>query len=80
MPIVVGMALSESEALLDKLWAYVAGRRDLTWRQVWEVDDLIMWDNRCTMHRRDAFDGDRYIRMMHRAVVKGDRPFYGAAI
>ena len=33
---VVGMALSESEALLDKLWAYVAGRRDLTWRQVWK--------------------------------------------
>ena len=76
---VVGMALGESEALLDELWAYVAGRRDLTWRQIWKVDDLIMWDNRCTMHRRDAFDGDSYVRMMHRTVVKGDRPFYGAA-
>lgn len=76
---VVGMELDESEALLDELWAYVASRTDLTWRQVWHVDDLIMWDNRCTMHRRDAFDGENFIRMMHRTVVKGDRPFYKRA-
>lgn len=76
---VVGMDLDESEALLDRLWAYVAGCAHLTWRHEWQVDDLIIWDNRCTMHRRGAFDGDKYIRMMHRSVVRGDKPFYASA-
>jgi taurine dioxygenase len=76
---VVGLPLDDSEALLDALWSYVVGCSHLTWRHIWKVDDLIMWDNRCTMHRRDAFDGDKYIRMMHRTVVKGDKPFYDRA-
>jgi taurine dioxygenase len=37
------------------------------------VGDLILWDNRCVMHRRDAFDAATR-RVMHRTQIKGDRP------
>jgi len=68
-----GLALEESERLLDELWAH-ATRDELTWYQQWRVGDLVMWDNRCTMHRRDAFDPNSR-RVMHRTQMKGDRPF-----
>jgi taurine dioxygenase len=51
----VGLPLDESEALLDALWAH-ATQPELVWTQVWKVGDMIMWDNRCTLHRRDSFD------------------------
>jgi taurine dioxygenase len=65
----VGLALSESEALLDQLWRYVE-RPEFSWEHVWRVGDLVMWDNRCTMHRRDPFD-DSARRIMHRTQIKG---------
>jgi taurine dioxygenase len=67
----IGLPLAESDALLDELWAFV-DRPEFTWGHVWRVGDLVMWDNRCTMHRRDAFDpGSR--RIMHRTQVKGEQ-------
>jgi len=64
-----GLALAESEALLDEIWRY-AERKEFTWYNTWRVGDLVLWDNRCTMHRRDPFDpGAR--RIMHRTQVKG---------
>jgi taurine dioxygenase len=67
----VGLALAESEALLDELWSYV-DRPEFAWEHVWRIGDLVLWDNRCTMHRRDAFDpGSR--RIMHRTQVKGEQ-------
>ncbi len=66
----VGLELAESEALLDELWS-VVDRREFSWEHVWRVGDLVLWDNRCTMHRRDAFDPDSR-RIMHRTQVKGD--------
>jgi taurine dioxygenase len=68
-----GLPLGESEALLDALWAH-ATREEFTWYQQWRVGDLILWDNRCVMHRRDAFDPAAR-RVMHRTQVKGDRPY-----
>ncbi|MCE8042333.1 TauD/TfdA family dioxygenase [Halomonas daqingensis] len=65
-----GLGVEESEALLDQLWAY-AIKLEFRWDQVWRVGDLILWDNRCTMHRRDAFD-DSARRIMHRTQVKGE--------
>jgi taurine dioxygenase len=44
----------------------------LAWEHVWRVGDLVLWDNRCTMHRRDAFDPTTR-RIMHRTQVKGER-------
>ena len=50
-----GLPLAESEALLDELWSY-ATRDEFAWHNEWRVGDLVLWDNRCTMHRRDPFD------------------------
>jgi len=65
----VGLDLAESEALLDELWRFVE-RPEFKWEHVWRVGDLVMWDNRCTMHRRDPFD-DATRRIMHRTQIKG---------
>lgn len=64
---VVGLSLSKSEALLDRLWAH-ATKSELTWTQVWKVGDVMMWDNSCTMHRRDSFDPTSR-RLMYRTQI-----------
>jgi taurine dioxygenase len=66
----LGLELAESEALLDELWS-VVDRPEFRWEHVWRVGDLVLWDNRSTMHRRDAFDPSSR-RIMHRTQVKGD--------
>src|SRR5580693_7707718 len=68
-----GLPLADSEALLDALWAH-ASKDEFTWYQQWRVGDLILWDNRCVMHRRDAFDPATR-RVMHRTQIQGDRPY-----
>jgi taurine dioxygenase len=65
----LGLELAESEALLNELWQY-AEQPEFSWEHVWQVGDLVMWDNRCTMHRRDPFD-DSARRIMHRTQIKG---------
>jgi taurine dioxygenase len=65
----VGLELAESEALLDELWKFVENP-EFAWEHVWQVGDLVLWDNRCTMHRRDPFD-DTTRRIMHRTQIKG---------
>jgi len=65
-----GLPLAESEKLLDELWTYAA-RDEFTWYNQWRAGDLVLWDNRCTMHRRDAFD-DSARRIMHRTQIKGE--------
>jgi len=65
-----GLSLPDSESLLDQLWSYTT-REELAWHNEWRVGDLVLWDNRCTMHRRDSFDA-RLRRIMHRTQVKGE--------
>ena len=67
----VGLELAESDALLDELWSFV-DRPEFAWEHVWRVGDLVLWDNRCIMHRRDAFDPSSR-RVMHRTQVKGEQ-------
>jgi taurine dioxygenase len=69
---VLGLPVAESETLLDFLWEHTKQDR-FTWTQEWQVGDLIWWDNRCAMHRRDAFDSATR-RLMHRTQLKGTRP------
>lgn len=69
---IVGLGLEESEALLDRLWAH-ATRPEFAWFQKWNVGDLLMWDNRCVMHKRTAFDANER-RLLYRTQVKGVRP------
>jgi taurine dioxygenase len=65
-----GMPLADSEALLDQLWS-MATREEFAWHNEWRMGDLVLWDNRCTMHRRDPFDADSR-RIMHRTQIKGE--------
>jgi taurine dioxygenase len=65
---VQGLSLDESEALLDELW-HVASEPSRAWTHEWNPGDLVLWDNRCTMHRRDAFDASTR-RILHRTQVK----------
>ena len=64
-----GLAPAESDALLDALWAHI-DRPDLRYQHRWRVGDLLLWDNRSTMHRRDPFDNATR-RVMHRTQIKG---------
>ena len=74
---VVGLEPAESEALLDELWAH-ATQPHLTFRQQWQVGDVLIWDNRCTLHRRDSFDPDAR-RLMHRTQIKDENSTRAAA-
>jgi taurine dioxygenase len=64
-----GFDLAKSDALLDALWSFT-DRPEFSWHTVWRVGDLVLWDNRCTMHRRDPFDPAAR-RVMHRTQIKG---------
>jgi len=66
---IIGMELSESNQLLDELWAHI-DNPEFTFTQIWQLHDLILWDNRCTLHRRDSFD-PLARRLMHRTQIKG---------
>ena len=61
---IVGLQLAESEALLDALWAHTS-KPEFAIAHTWRPGDMVMWDNRCTMHRRDAFD-PKARRILHR--------------
>ncbi|RVT93540.1 TauD/TfdA dioxygenase family protein [Sphingomonas crocodyli] len=71
---IVGLPLDESASLLDELFGYVR-QPQYQFKQVWQDGDMVMWDNRCTMHRRDGWDA-RHTRIMHRTTTLGERPFY----
>jgi taurine dioxygenase len=66
---VEGLSPAASEALLDALWAHI-DRPELRYEHKWRVGDLLLWDNRSTMHRRDPFDQSAR-RVMHRTQIKG---------
>lgn len=64
-----GLPLEESEALLEEIWAH-ATKPEFAWSHQWRLGDVLIWDNRCAMHRRDAFD-PKSRRIMHRTQCKG---------
>jgi len=65
-----GLSVEASETLLDAVWAHATQER-FAWYQKWRVGDLVLWDNRCVMHRRDAFD-ESLRRLMHRTQIAGE--------
>ena len=66
-----GMAESEGRALLDELIAHAIQDKYI-YRHVWAKDDVIMWDNRCTMHSVEPFDNAHVRRVMHRVTLVGE--------
>jgi taurine dioxygenase len=69
---ILGLDLDDSEETLDRLWAH-ASQPSLAWTHKWQKGDVLVWDNRCVLHRRDSFDPASR-RMMHRVQIKGARP------
>jgi taurine dioxygenase len=65
---------AESDALLQALFDH-SGKPEFIYRHVWRVGDLIVWDNRCSMHARDDFPSDQR-RLMLRTTVKGTQKPY----
>lgn len=69
-----GLEPEEGAQLLAELNAH-AIRDEFVYRHKWQAHDLVIWDNRCTMHCATPYDDNTYRRVMHRTTVKGDRPF-----
>ena len=72
-----GLSLSDSEALLDELWSYAALTSNV-WQQTWQPNDLIVWDNRRVLHRRDDLDNNTR-RLMKRCQVLAVQPMADSA-
>lgn len=70
---VVGMPDAEGEALMRELRTFATQPR-FAYEHRWAVGDLIVWDNRSTMHCALPFDEERHRRMMYRVQVVGDAP------
>ena len=69
---VVGLPVGESEDLLDALWEHTI-QDSRIWSHRWQLGDLLVWDNRLTMHHRDPFDPNAR-RRLHKVQVAGERP------
>jgi taurine dioxygenase len=68
-----GLVPEESVTLLDELLAH-ASRPEFEYRHRWKPGDLVMWDNRCLLHRANADYDMRERRYLYRVMLKGDRP------
>jgi alpha-ketoglutarate-dependent 2,4-dichlorophenoxyacetate dioxygenase len=66
---IVGLEPAESDALLEELFAHATQTR-FVYVHKWQVGDLVVWDNRCTMHRATPFDDLGYPRDMRRTTVR----------
>jgi alpha-ketoglutarate-dependent taurine dioxygenase len=71
-----GMGAEEARQLLDELTEFAAQPR-FVYRHRWEPDDVVVWDNRCTMHQVTPFDR-RERRVMHRTTIVGTEPVIAA--
>jgi taurine dioxygenase len=70
---VEGMNDAEGRVLLDELFAHIE-QEQFIYAHKWRVGDLVLWDNRCTLHARTDFSGKER-RMLRRHVVAGDCAF-----
>ena len=71
---IAGMPRADSDALLERLQAHATSER-FVYRHRWRAHDLVIWDNRCTMHCATQYDPGAERRVMHRTVIKGDAPY-----
>jgi len=71
---IVGLERAESDALLDELAVHCRQPR-FHYAHQWSVGDVVIWDNRATMHRVDVDYPIGEKRVMQRVLIEGDRPF-----
>ncbi len=66
-----GMPVEEGRARIEQLEAHATNDR-FVYRHQWRPGDVLMWDNRCLLHRADAnFDAARYARVLNRTCLRG---------
>jgi alpha-ketoglutarate-dependent 2,4-dichlorophenoxyacetate dioxygenase len=65
---IVGMRVEEGQALLGELIQF-ATQPQFIYRHKWQVGDLVIWDNRCTMHRSTPFEATHHVRDMRRTTI-----------
>ena len=70
---IIGIEEEKSTSLLASLYAH-STREENFYRHCWRPGDLVMWDNRCTMHYAVHDYDDTMPRLMHRTTAAGDRP------
>jgi len=68
---VEGLPVAEGRAFLKELLEHVT-QPQFCYRHEWQEGDLIIWDNRCVLHRATPYDTARYKRLMQRTTVSGD--------
>ena len=68
---IVGMHEDESDALLEFLFRHQV-RPEYTMRHQWRPNDVVMWDNRCTLHQAVADHDHAESRVMHRTTLSGE--------
>ena len=71
---IIGMENPAGLELIDELVEFATQAR-FVYRHKWQVGDVLVWDNRCTLHTGTLYDDKEYVREMHRLWVKGDRPY-----
>ena len=68
---------AEALALVDELIEH-ATQRQFVYTHRWRVGDLVMWDNRCTMHRGTEYEDTRWVRDLQRATTSDRIDAFGA--
>ncbi|SRR5258708_5690290 len=69
---IVGMSDADAQSLIDELIEFITQDR-FVYRHQWRVGDVLVWDNRCTLHTGTLYDDKKYDRLMHRLWAKGDK-------
>jgi taurine dioxygenase len=70
---VVGMPNPQGIDLIEELVAFATQERFI-YSHKWAVGDVLVWDNRCTLHRATPYDKTKYTRLVHRTWVRGEVP------
>jgi taurine dioxygenase len=67
-----GLSDDEGEEILNTLFDHQE-QRTFIYEHVWRPNDVLLWDNRCTLHARTDFS-DKERRLMRRVAIKGEKP------
>jgi taurine dioxygenase len=70
---IVGVPNPEGLKLIEELVEFATQERFI-YQHKWQVGDVLVWDNRCTLHTGTLYDDTKYDRLMHRLWAKGDAP------
>lgn len=76
---IIGMPNPDGLNLIDELVEFATQDR-FVYRHKWQAGDVLVWDNRCTLHTGTLYDDTKYDRLMHRLWAKGDKPNGVAAV